>query len=1175
MRGNVFENLDKINEEGGLIENKKSSWPDMNGWNDFSTIDNRMENINKVTSETKRIIETLRSQIADLKAYLEGDHEDVEELYHFDKYFRLANLELSDEDKDLLHDPEDEGSLRKATLEVAQAASEVVKLAIKKRALAEGKGNLHEDYKEKTPWQTQGRGRKRHREAGQGLHKGQGGHGPISKMSKRSNFLSGQAARKPETDHERKVQEVGARPRLLPVRGKVDDGLQEGPRVLRQRRPRHADQAYRAHEAGGGLERAARSEVQTGGLTRLSLRRGETEPQVGETLQQKPGNVKYSPGYNNYCDVDILDNCNVLTNDCDLDICTVRQPTNRGKISDVLVQGTMGIPSKCEKCDEEFPSKQQLMAHKAKDHPKKPPGPRPQTPGPGIKHRDSKKNKTPKGAKTPNSTGSAQVMDNWMQGNSMSTAIGQLLSQARQDTPTGATAEPEVKTVDLDASINLLDTEEMRNNGAGAASPYLGTVRLFPPKLQLEADKLSNSWTVSQVSGVLDPEPEKKRSRSRDDDEQVPGSEKKVDLRRTPRNLENTLRNLQDTQEVMELEFNSVEVNTEEWETVTVAVTAGPEADSQESQNSQATTYVDSQASQASTRQLMSESETEWMNNDNFDNIPPSPELEERERQIDMIDAGYDALQQRDAVIEGLRSKLQDALSMKEEYWESMRDMDTKIANLESENLAMKAHIEGEGERGDVATRETIDAQTKVIQAAEVIKQLREQVQVKGDEILAKDAQLQTVKDQALNMMRKAKAEVDKVTAEVNEKAAEQAKKAEMAKRAEVEKLKAINTQSLNELKMHKVNANEVSQLKTALVKAEGARDIEKLKAEKAEDMMRKMEDIGRTAQEDRAAKDVRMSELETRIKTMARQLPCSRENCDFSCGRDHHCGSGRNRSRNRGQRNRSRGQSNDGPPTVQNLAQQAGVPVPAMQQVVNSAGGNQAQASRLPPRQPRAQSAGRQKPWNVVLCPAYHYSKLCPRGRNCKNTHELIPANKMGPAQGKSVRFPTPSYHPDHPHYEWAKKLADSSEQNMAARDARMAGNANGQMQGASSVLSAVPQEIMRPRSFSEAVAGTITSTPNPSQINAAASGSAAARMTVKETLRQLGSNRSKIQALQDPSFTAQLDDALGLITNTLPGILNSPSARNSPSSNNLTPTRTSTQSSGPPQPQPPAGRM
>ena len=59
---------------------------------------------------------------------------------------------------------------------------------------------------------------------------------------------------------------------------------------------------------------------------------------------------------------------------------------------------------------------------------------------------------------------------------------------------------------------------------------------------------------------------------------------------------------------------------------------------------------------------------------------------------------------------------------------------------------------------------------------------------------------------------------------------------------------------------------------------------------EKADEMLKKLEDNVRDTKEDRAQKERKNNKLETRIKNMARQLPCSRNDCDYSCGRDHHC---------------------------------------------------------------------------------------------------------------------------------------------------------------------------------------------------------------------------------------------------------------------------------------------
>ena len=268
------------------------------------------------------------------------------------------------------------------------------------------------------------------------------------------------------------------------------------------------------------------------------------------------------------------------------------------------------IPSRCERCGQDFPSKAALQSHRAKDHNNKPPGPPMKAKEKEVK---AKEVKTPK-AKTP---GSASTMEKWMKGEAVSARIGAAIAESRasasasasalpprQDTPMSGIEEmpdtPNVRTVELDASINLLTGNE------AAASPQLNTltVRAFPPEMgippvvEIPGPSITrNSWAAAEVNRLLEagsrqlePKPEKKRGRAKYDDE-VTGSKKKVDARQspegfglrlregTPRNLQNAMDMLTQSQNTMEIELGpdtlrglDEVVNSEEWNAVLQSV---------------------------------------------------------------------------------------------------------------------------------------------------------------------------------------------------------------------------------------------------------------------------------------------------------------------------------------------------------------------------------------------------------------------------------------------------------------------------------------------------------------------------------------------------------------------------------------------------------------------------
>ena len=850
-------------------------------------------------------------------------------------------------------------------------------------------------------------------------------------------------------------------------------------------------------------------------------------------------------------------------------------------ISDEEALRMTKIPSKCDRCGVDFPSMRALQAHKAKEHSNKPPGP-----GPALKQKDKEAAaKTPKSGGTVARTqtpGSALMMNKWINGETRSTAIGRVIQQsksegpsagaaaagpfspppppARQDTPMSGIEEgpntPELRTVELDQSINLLASEEAALDEI-TASPMLNTLRVFPPNLVAtpSGSSLSSSWTVSQMKKVS-PEPEKsKRGRAKYDDE-IDGQGKKTDHRitpeavrlaeRTPRNLNNDLVQVEDTQEVMEIEFDSVEVSTEEWDAA-MAVTA--RADSTAQQQHQ---YVTPGAMR---EDLLSESEVDWFNNDTIGEIPPSPSSQNtqdtqgtQDTRVATPDAdrGYEIIQQKDGMIERLRSQLEDALSLKEEYWQKIRELEEKDERLEAENARMTEALRNEEARmnrfkADARAHLTFSENQLNEVRDEEARRAREEIDDLKAAVTARDAHIKEVREHAKSIIEKAKNHVQSA----NSRAEEKDKATDAKKRAEIERLKAINTRTLDELKKVKVAGNLVTELKTSLAKVEGQRDLEKVKADKANEVANKLEDIVKEAQELKVRNEKRIDDLEHANRVLARKQPCGIIDCNQSCGREHHCGTGPGRNRSRNRRQQVRGVSESDIPTVANLADRAGTSTNNMQQVVNTVSQNQV----IP--HPRVQSLnrgmqGKAKPWTVIPCPDFFRNLLCPRGQKCRNAHELKGARDVAESQrnpppqqqqhqqpqqpqggyinnpnaGRSQRkLPAPAYHPDHPHYNMVQNM--------------MSGNANGQVMGAPSVPMQAPQVPQLPQLLPRATAqpqpqGTARVNQPGSQprtFSEVASGAVRARQTVSESLSQQASSRNQLLAVQNDNWREELD--------------------------------------------------
>ena len=868
--------------------------------------------------------------------------------------------------------------------------------------------------------------------------------------------------------------------------------------------------------------------------------------------------------------------------------------------SEVRVNMTKQIPSKCEKCGEGFPSKSALISHKATVHratPNMKATNSMKQSDSSIKEKVAKKVMSDAGRtpRTPSAAGSPTVMNNWINGATRSNEIGAAIARSRDTPRTGIEpVPPEERTNTLDDSVSLLQDAEIQID---PASPFLTTMRMFPPTLQVTPASEAGEWIVTQGGiGAEDrapePEPEKaKRSRERYPDE-VTDDIKKTDDKKTPeamrpvRRLEGELQQAQglETLEIIDMEFNSVEVETVEWNTGTEGQSQSP---------SQASTQASTQPSESQdsgatlkSGDLMTPLEREWFSSDNFESIPHEQDYGQEQDQEQMDTAPVDSLELQEAeherserntsLINELRNKLEESESRRQDYWEEMQRLEAEISDLKEE--AMRNNNLAQSHRATMARAN--QAEMRVAELTDILKE-------KQDEMNEYQSLAERKMQEAGKKYSELVAQTENSTAKaVLDKDAE-IKKLEGEMRAEVQRLRAINTKAVNEIKALNTSNAVITELKTNLVKVEAERDMEKFKAQKAQEAADKMENISRGAQQEKAQRDQRIEELEHRIKTMARQLPCGRENCDMSCGRDHHCGQGggRNRSRNRGQRRNHSAGPAPPIPTVANLADAAGCSNDAMQQVVNGVVQDQnnrlpphPRNSNLPPRPPKGK-----KDWKVGLCHDFHYFKLCPRGDQCKNAHELVGANIVARARdGTQPRVPQPSQpsapnprarsagrqlpapavNPDHP---WFRQ------NNSAAQ----AGNVNGQRPGAAAVLPSVPQPLQplqsagqppRPQLSGASAQGPFA--PRPRSFSEAASGDAAARQTVRESMDHQASAGAQIKAMRTQAWKDTLDNAFGVSATVFPE-LRSPSGQR-PGSDS----RPRTHSLGSAPPAPPATR-
>ena len=1213
-RGNVFENLYKIDEDGREMvdEEGREETHLTQTLRNFSRVDEWIARVNTVASETKRDIDDLKSQIAAMKVEIdEGDFiEDEDDLEVMDNYFR----ESQDHDDSYLHqDLADKERLREEEISSQQDRGQGGEVDLEEGEDEKGETHFDEVDQVLNPWKTQTRRQRGKKKVGASGNRESRRRRKIPSLPAPSNPLHRRRGALPQQG--RQVQGLGNGAGPVPQGTEAHGPLQHKTQEKGCQDGGQAHQDAAADENCREEHRAGPDQVGLGGRPLLPPGGRKQEIQEDGTLRQIEESMKaikelrkcvenFDRNYIKYCDIMNFINLDLMCQEFDMiekDLNVKRgreipqcQGTNHNLSEKSLDMAR--IPSRCERCGQDFPSKQALQNHKSKEHSSKPPGPPMK-----AKDKDAKVAKVPPEAKEavkeakarqPQTPGSALTMDRWIRGEARATMVGAAMAQARTDTPprrdtpvADVPGTPEVRTVDLDASVSLLAEGASANEAA--ASPMLNTVTtltVFPPVMVATppAGASSNgSWTLMPARSV-EPEPEKKRARAREDD--VGGSEKKTDVKRTPeavrlvertpRNLGSELERLDDNQaeaQAMIQGENNMEVelgpntlrgleqlvNSGEWS----QALAGIEEESGASALERSDTYREP-------RDMMSVSEVDWMLSATFDDIPGAQDQDQAQGQNDALieaednDNAHELLRKKNEEVEELRSRLEEELSMKEENWDKIRTLEEQIAELVRQNSNMRQSMEAitdwdSNQGAELAeTRVKLqNAETELQMVGTAAKSMKAEVDKMKAEVVARDEKMKLIKKQALKVVEEAKAHAEKMNSQEAQR-----EKDDQQKRAETEKLKALNTRLLAELERQKATVNEIINLKATLAKLSAEMDLEKHKCEKASEVAKKFEEMLTEAQRDRDEKEKRIKDLEHRNKDLAQNQPCGRQECDYSCGRNHHCGVGR--QRNRGQRVRARGVSLGDIPTTANLADQAGVQVEDMQEVVDEVQYQQDQgAARFPPR------SQQKKPWKVVLCPDYHYNKVCARGDSCRNAHELQGANDVArsrprpssmpppgpPGQGSArpqgagrgkKKFTIPAYNPEHPHHAmWARNVASSSRPLM-----RPAENSNGQGNGAALVQPQQPQvqprvpqpqpqpPQQRPRSYSEAASGM-------------------ARQTVREAMEQQASVNAHLSDMEDPAWTAALEAARGAFRGQpSQGSLNSGEAARSASIGDLT---------------------
>ena len=155
-RGNIFENLRRLGEETATTLTPAYSDVEIK---DFDALKDKLNDIQRNSSEVMKDLSRLRNQVEDLKRHLEelddDNHydEDGNVLSKIDEsLFRLTNLNLKDENRDLFRDHEDEEGLWDETRKIAEIAQEIGFLIVKKREEKKDQEHLDEPAEEKGDW---------------------------------------------------------------------------------------------------------------------------------------------------------------------------------------------------------------------------------------------------------------------------------------------------------------------------------------------------------------------------------------------------------------------------------------------------------------------------------------------------------------------------------------------------------------------------------------------------------------------------------------------------------------------------------------------------------------------------------------------------------------------------------------------------------------------------------------------------------------------------------------------------------------------------------------------------------------------------------------------------------------------------------------------------------------
>ena len=732
-RENQFLYLNQVDENGDLIESKEDDISEENessfeesprqntnsGGKDLAMIWTRIDNAAKgINYMSEELVATrdVFSQIRDLwDDFIENSEEDESE-EDKDKtlddipFRQFSFCSTNDDDQTVFLGYGGEARLGDKEVEGPTPDPGVVQDVIEEGTGQEVSDDSEEADQAHSGWQTQKRRRRRYQEARRGDSREQRETGRMSRLPEGGHHVHGRHRPQPQVDPGPPLQDVVQCTRPLHHRDKGHDILQAEAGQVRYRYRGTPHIEAEPDEDQRGHLRAGRGQTHPGGHHGVPLQpsnRPEGEAQEDwllELIKESFLDPSSSPPVDSYnCDFNYDFNYD-YNPDFVIDISCL-QLSHRVKggryeeyissqvsnISDVLViNGMRGIPSKCDKCGEECSSKQELQAHKARAHPP------PKATGTKPKTSSMKKAATSMmigSPKTPQASGSNEVMDKWMRGETKSNEIARTISRSRQEaTPRRDTPNPTsvsfaggANNAILDESVSLLQDSEV-----DPASPYLNTLRMFPPNvIATPSGDGEGSWVISNA---VEPEPEKPKRGREADDEDDREADKRTDDRPTPENRRPGARSLEpelaraelDTQEVMEVEFDSVEINTEEWTSATVQVVL-PQSQTDSEPMSQASTQASSEQSQEVAAEqaprylrpseMLSTSMNRWLHADTFSNIPEaralpppaSPGLAPTQfDSLELQESQVERHSRNEAIIRELRNNLEESESTRE-----------------------------------------------------------------------------------------------------------------------------------------------------------------------------------------------------------------------------------------------------------------------------------------------------------------------------------------------------------------------------------------------------------------------------------------------------------------------------------------------------------------------------